>query len=341
MAKDSKLLETIIQNEVITTFLTEDDDGGDYGGNSSLGGIYGDYYNSLGYMDHYGYGGGHGGGGGHNNSGDGNGVLDAFGLGAITDIFKTGMWAGKTLTSQATSAIKQVVLSLLDIAVPFYDIKFDKLKEEELRELAQIKNQYAQVLERNEKFMRDHDMWGIAFVLDPQLMLGAKVIQNSPQLVRELTGLLGVPNLIPKAIQWKQKPKWHHFESKEDSRAQGGVSLTEQEDDSDGVASPEKNKKATEPSSLTHAPSVVQFRQSFLKKVLEEVQRIKQATSVEELVPTTRTTTTTTKPNMRRVALLGLKQGLVNHIVSWLESIAKTAPNIANEIQAVINNIKQ
>lgn len=339
MAKDSKLLETIIQNEVITTFLTEDDDGGgDYGGDSSLGGIYGDYYNSLGYMDHYGYGGGHGGGGGHhNNSGDGNGVLDAFGLGAITDIFKTGMWAGKTLTSQATSAIKQVVLSLLDIAVPFYDIKFDKLKEEELRELAQIKNQYAQVLERNEKFMRDHDMWGIAFVLDPQLMLGAKVIQNSPQLVRELTGLLGVPNLIPKAIQWKQKPKWHHFESKKNDSNPNVVIVTEQE----ATTSPEKNKKATEPSSLTHAPSVVQFRQNFLKKVLEEVQRIKQATSVEELVPAATRTTATTKPNMKRVALVGLKQGLVNHIVSWLESIAKTAPNIANEIRAVINNIKQ
>lgn len=337
MAKNSKLLKTLIEEEVehsLLLLLSEDDDGGgDYGGESSLGGIYGDYYNSLGYMDHYG-GGGHG---GHHGSGtgDGNGVLDAFGLGAITDIFKTGMWAGKTLTSQATSAIKQIVLSLLDIAVPFYEIKFEELKEEELRELAQIKNQYAEVLERNEKFMRDHDMWGIAFVLDPQLMLGAKVIQNSPQLARELTGLLGVPNLIPKAIQWKKKPKWHHFESTT-TQNDGANVLTE---DQDQQPQWEKNKKATEPVSLTNAPSVVQFRQSFLKKVLEEVQRIKQAKSVEELVP--RHSPSSIKPNMKRVALVGLKQGIISHIVSWLESIAKTAPNIANEIHGVINNIKQ
>jgi hypothetical protein len=182
MKKDGKIMSENIQlksnkKEKFLSFLfLKEDDGGDEGGGYPSG-IYDDYYDSMG--------GGMGGGDYRND------LLNTF-VTPFTDIFKTALYGLKMLTAGAQQLVRQVLHNLPRAMVPFFKQEdYSETVKRRKAKFATIKGEYAEVLKRNMEYLSDHDLWGMAFMMDPSLMLGAKLVQHSPELTKEIIELIG------------------------------------------------------------------------------------------------------------------------------------------------------
>ena len=164
--------------------MREDDggggDGGDYGGESSLSGIGQDYVDSMGH-----------GGGGSGATGAHGDLWNAF-IQPFTDIYDSAVLVLKTLSTEVKHVLKQALRNLEAAVIPFWKHKAHDLEQARLKEIGALQGQYAEVIQRNDKFMMDHDLWGMAFMMDPTLMLAGKVVQHSPDIAGELLGMVGV-----------------------------------------------------------------------------------------------------------------------------------------------------
>ena len=171
--------EQKIKQLVESVILFEDDDGGD------------DSY-STGYPSglHGAMGGGYEGAG---NSPPWSDPLIKTFVQPITDIFNTAIYGVKNLTASAVQTLKYLVTNVPKLIVPFIKTEnWEVVKKNLDDKLSKLHNRYAGVIHRNLDMLKDHDLQGMAFFLDPTLFLGAKLTQFSPDFTREVFEILGL-----------------------------------------------------------------------------------------------------------------------------------------------------
>lgn len=165
------LIDVIIKEEL--SFLSEQE-----GDASPLAGIQQDYYDSLGP------------GIGHGDSG--NATLKSTFIDPFLDVGRTAMYALKTISAAARGYLKRLMAGVVSLVIPFIEADYKAMQQEEEQELGKIKSAYAPVLARNIEALRQNDVSLIAFLLDPSMLLGAKLLQYSPGFTTELLSVAGI-----------------------------------------------------------------------------------------------------------------------------------------------------
>jgi hypothetical protein len=210
--------KTRIKQLVESVILAEDDGGGDGGGDSSYG---------TGYPSglHGGMGGGYEGAG--NASPWTDPLITTF-VRPLTDIFNTAVYGVKNLTASAVQTLKYLVTNVPKLIVLFMKTdNWEVIKKNLDDKLSKLHSRYAGVIHRNLDMLKDHDLQGMAFFLDPTLFLGAKLTQFSPEITTEVFEVLGLdmdhvlhhthpkPHLNPdnRKHWWNQEKDFAVFES--------------------------------------------------------------------------------------------------------------------------------
>ncbi len=173
----NKLKQLIEQT--IRKALSEQEDGGGY-----------QTYDGMSFYDDSPMGGGGGEGGSQT-------VAGAF-LDPLKDIGKTGLWALKTLTTKLTHLIPAIIGSWFAGMIPYLsgdngtasgDV-FNTFREHELDALEKLDSKYEEVLKRNMEALRSNDVWGLAFLLNPQALIAEKLVEKAPKVAYTLLDAL-------------------------------------------------------------------------------------------------------------------------------------------------------
>jgi hypothetical protein len=296
--------------------LKEDEGGGgDYGGESSLGGIYGDYYNSMGP-----YGGG--GLGGGNSAFADDPLYKAF-IQPFSDIVKTGIWGLKTLSTKLKYLIMTHLEAIWGLLNPFYISQYENRRKKEIQELGKLDNEYANVLKRNIHFLYNHDLWGISFVLNPSLMLGLKVVQNSPALVKELFSIAGIQT---------NRPSYNNPYFNESK-----IIIKEQNDYKKLASALEKSK------------IIQEYRIAYLNNLLGEVKKLISEDSLNKVINDPKVLAEYQKrfgnilvrqPNLKDSIQQELKNKIKTNVKIFYINKLKEAANISPSIASILDEYK-
>lgn len=326
----------------LTKLIMEDEGGGggDYGGDSSLSGIQGDYYDSLGM-----------GGGGSHGGGFKDDVLYKAFIQPFTDIVQTSLWALKTLSTKAKYFIVSQIDAIIGLLNPFYASDYESYRKKEITELGKLNNKYAEVLKRNVHYLYDHDLWGIAYVLDPSLMLGSKVIQNIPSLVKELTSLLGFQKDKPSY----DNPYFHEsiIQNKTYSELLKEFNVVINEAEKVDQQQIEQLKTAIDNSK--QAQSILQeYRIAYLDKLLQEVKDHVSDEAINKLFENPQImqqyqqkfgSILVKNPNydgpIKNEFKKRIKENIKNFYIQKLQEAVKISPKLSDIISNYINQIKQ
>lgn len=172
--KDQRILLGVI-NSVIKEELSKIKE--NYEG--ELPGIAQDYHDSMVP--------GVGGGSGHGSSGLKQAFIDPF-----TDIAQTAMYSLKTISAAARGYLKRILAGTISLFIPFVHADYKAMRNDEDKELAKIKSQYAPVLARNMEALRQNDVWLVSFLLDPGLLLGAQLLRQVPAFTGNILSMAGI-----------------------------------------------------------------------------------------------------------------------------------------------------
>ena len=156
--KNKQALEQLIESIVEEEFLRED-------------------YDSLGIgADEYGAG-----GGGGNGAASISALRQTF-VDPFTDIVKSAAYGVEAITAKAKGLAAQLGGGLIALLTPFLKVEpmMNYFKEKTDEKMSQIHSKYADVIERNKEALQGNDVWGLAFLLNPSLALGEKLIEKSP-----------------------------------------------------------------------------------------------------------------------------------------------------------------
>lgn len=128
----------------------------------------------------------------------------------FVDIFKTAMYGIKDVGARLKSSVKVLVQGLPTLFVPFMEIDYKKIKEEEKAELDKLKAKYQDVLDRNDAAFIGTDLQPLSFLLDPSKYLGFKLAQKATPVaglavLRTLQVLTGgtIPAVNSIADKWE------------------------------------------------------------------------------------------------------------------------------------------
>lgn len=125
---------------------------------------------------------GGGGGGGETGHGGGNDLYNTF-IRPFTDVGQTIAYGVEKLSAQAATVVKGILYGLPTLFVPFLDYDYEKFREDEAEKVHGIEEKYKEVLGRNWEAITSNDAFGLAFVFEPGLFLGAKLLAKSPEIV--------------------------------------------------------------------------------------------------------------------------------------------------------------
>jgi hypothetical protein len=197
MKEKKRKIEMLIDNEIDKIILNEQDYGAEY---DSLGGIYDDYYGSMGY----GY--GHYGGGGK-----ASGILNILPIGIVPRVGKTLLWGVANMSARVLRLLKTLFTFVAKAFVPQLKIlnDYEEIRNDEIKTLEKIDKKYAKVLSENMQVLKNLDAWGIVFLLDPSLGLGWKLAETAPSLAINLLDALtaGKAQVLLKSYLEKNKYK--------------------------------------------------------------------------------------------------------------------------------------
>jgi len=325
-----KKLERLIESMVQESLLLEDDDGGDDSG-AYPSGIYNDYYDSMGYG---------GGGSGH---GYGNALYQTF-VQPLTDIYHTAMYGLKMLSASAQQIVRQVLVNVPKLLVPFYNTEdYQSLLRRRNAKLQAIENKYTEVLKRNIEYLHDHDLQGMAFLLDPSLFLGAKLVQQTPAVAQGLLELVGLgTNLYTsKEMNSLFGPKLYQHES---LIREGNEQILQM------ASNPQVAKK------LLELPEVKSVQNEILGSIVEQVKEFLAIPTFEELLKHTKGSlspvqqqlnasyrskqiTPNDVPNTKQALLVKIKTDYQKHYIEMLKKLKTMAPGAATAITKAISQI--
>lgn len=166
--KSNKLLEQIIA-EAIKEVLLEDD----YGSASdTLSGIGAQAMGSGGYGDP----------GGKTAGQVASSLAGILPIGLVPRVGQTLMWGVENMTARVIGLLKTLYAYFTKAFFPGLDAlsDYEKIREDEAKQLANIDKKYAETLKQNLAVLYDLDAWGVVFLLDPTLGLGWRLLENAP-----------------------------------------------------------------------------------------------------------------------------------------------------------------
>lgn len=175
MASKKQKLEEFSFSKLI---LLEDDDGsGDYG-----------YYSGI---DPYS---GNHGNGGYGSPSGGKSVARMF-FDPLADIAKTAVWGIERISANIRLLIPGFAKILFFGLIPWSEgllpgshfmpisYVFNQFRKKEEQLLHKIDNKYKDVLQRNIEALKNNDVWGLALLLNPNMLIGEKLIEHAPDTV--------------------------------------------------------------------------------------------------------------------------------------------------------------
>lgn len=342
MSKPNKELDNLLTEMVEEALIFEDEDG-DYGG-------YG------GYGD-----GGHGGGYGSSSE-----MYKTF-VQPFTDIAGSVLHAVQTLTVGGREMLRHITTNIPKLLIPFFrrgsiipsydDIEDSQtMRKRQDGALATVHNQYADILKRNSEMMRDHDLWGFAFFMDPTSMLGAKAVQQVPGLATSMLDVLGLNSLHTSYAQ-------RYTYGPRNLRVDDGLQPSSKPLITEEV--PNKNdeqaaKMFADPKviqALKTNPQIIAVRKAMLAALVAEVKDFLSIKSFEDLLAKGEGQLNTLQQFMnnsykegkiKKPDVASLKQGVVaefkkeykKHYVDMLTSMMSKAPAAKADIQSAIKQIQ-
>lgn len=323
--KENLEIKKII-NEAVKEAILEYD-GGDDGGYGDLG-LYGD------------------GGGGYGAVAGASGKNSPAGifLDPLLDIGRTALWGAKTLSSKLKYSIKALGKGLFAGLTPNLTSNaknasdvFDKIKGEETKVLSDIDKEFAEVLKRNWDALNGNDVWGIAFLLNPGALIGAKLLQKAPGASIELLDSLtagsasaafrGISNTLQEELN-------NHQEATPQEATVKFNAAKNKLKDSPVV----KNlAKAAQKILLQRAQKVLLSKtKDELSKVLNKnIDQVINQLAIQNKIPNDKIL------QFETTAIKQIKEEFRNEYILGLEKLLKTNSESASFIQQTINTIKQ
>jgi len=143
----------------------------------------------------------------------GNPLWQAF-VTPFTDIIDTGMYAVKRIGNVTAQEAGSIVLQTAAALIPFVgadtmDAIEATAKANIQKQLEGLDEQYANVINRNlDAIFNQSDVWGLAFLFNPAMILGSKLLVTAPQVLAGTVGFMlggkdvraNDPNAIPQSI---------------------------------------------------------------------------------------------------------------------------------------------
>jgi hypothetical protein len=327
--RQSKELNVLLE-EMVTEAILKEDEGDESGGYPS--GIYGDYYDSMGT-------------GGTSGQNPAHGMYKAF-IEPLTDIVGSAMNVIQTLTVGAQEIFKTIIGNIPGLLVPWLRTEdYESMSRRQAASLQLVKNQYSEILLRNQQYLKDHDLWGFSFLMDPASMLGAQLTSKVPGMALGIIKLLGFGSMIGHN-RFNFNPKPIHVE-------EGIIKEAPQDNQQiDKILSDPKVQEA-----LKNNPEILAVREALLKGIVEHISQFMAVKSFEELM-------TLGKGKFSRIQqflngsfksgkikqqdIEGMKQGVLakfkeeyrDHYVKLLTDMAQKSPNAKNSIDKAIHQIQ-
>lgn len=112
----------------------------------------------------------------------------------FADIVQTGAYAVKRIGNVAQNEFLSVLKQTAAAVVPFVAADtMDELKQESREQLSKslegLDKQYADVINRNiDAVINQTDVWGLAFLFNPGMLLGSKLLLKTPELAASFIG---------------------------------------------------------------------------------------------------------------------------------------------------------
>ncbi len=106
------------------------------------------------------------------------------------DIAKTAAYGIEDMSARTKSLLGTVFKGLPTLFIPFLEADYESINKQEAEDLKRIKEKYSDVLERNDEAFYGTDLMPMAFLLDPQLTLGARFAAKVPERVLRVIEIL-------------------------------------------------------------------------------------------------------------------------------------------------------
>ena len=226
----------------------------------------------------------YGGGGGYGNSAAQSGLYKTF-VQPLVDVGMSALNVFSTLSTTAQEVLKTIIINIPKAIIPWLKVEdYKKIQHRQTVAIASLNSKYAETLKRNMEALKDHDLWGFYFLINPTRMLGTKAAYEIPGL---LTTILEITGFGPALNYTKSLTGKHHGELSAYYSNESINRLTEeqaQEDPSLNLQIREilNSKEAQE--KITNNSEILQVRRAVLNDLVEHINETLTQESYDELV---------------------------------------------------------
>jgi len=318
------------------------------------------------------------GGGGH----EGGQTVAGMFLNPLKDVVRTAMWGLQYLTTKLRNLIPSIIGGFFVSMLPSntgggVNAVFNRFRASEKEDLKILNGHYKEVLARNWKALESNDVIGIAFLLNPQAVIAAKLIQTTPavalSLLDAMTGGLATAG-VGKILNFKRNTPTSHS-SEESFHSGQNTAEYDTQHTTHEPAVPEKQQpidfSKVHPNELSKAlviliqnkdfaakvqasPAVKQSEQVASEILVKRVRQVMAAKTFAELQTLTGKDMTAAANQMlaqaqippqdierAKPALLKLvKDGFKTEYIKGLRQLAQQDPSAVSAINKVIEQIR-
>jgi hypothetical protein len=333
------LLEKIVKENL--SILKEDDYGGDG-------------YDSYSDYDSY------GGGGGYGSSAAQSGLYKIF-VQPLVDVGMSALNVFSTLSTSAQEVLKTLIINIPKAIIPWLKTEdYKVIQHRQTVAIASLNSKYAETLKNNMEALKDHDLWGFYFLLDPTRMLGTKAAYEIPGLattVLEITGF-GPALHYAKNVVGKNHGELSSYYTNDSVQRlhQGMIFEQPQEGTQENLQIRQILNSKEAQDKISNNSEILQVRRAVLNDLVEHINEVLQQESYEEIVKLSQFNRIKTDLNkgfkfgkIKREDIDGTKKVVVDefkktyrkYYIDMLEQLKKEIPKASKDIEACIKQIIQ
>lgn len=120
----------------------------------------------------------------------------------LKSVVQTAKFGIENTVAATTGLIKGILYQLPTLIVPGLKFHYDQFMHDQDKIMADIEKKYAGVLQKVFTALKSRDLWGFMFLLNPQLMLGQKLLFTAP--VVALNALEAITGGNPSVVRLRQ-----------------------------------------------------------------------------------------------------------------------------------------
>lgn len=336
-AKNVKKLKALLNEAVKEGLMAED---GDY------------YYDGMSFYDDSP--GGMGGG-----SGSGRKSVGQIFFDPVKDIAQTAAYAGQYLTTKVKNVAGALISGLVAGLVPYTDKggklgvsrAFNHFNEKEVQQLGKLDKTYGTYLQNNIEALKNSDVIGLAFLLNPKVILASKLLASAPGVSLGLLDIItggSASNLVKSASSA--------------FKYSGDTNLNEQEEGANGVIANSKglsqalSKLAQDPEfqkKIDNSPVTKKMQADGAKLIMQRLTPLIQSKTLDELSKYVNKDlrasvgdlvrqgkiTQQEQPAFEAELLRQTKETIKQQYIKTLEALSQAQPNAANVLQDLVTKI--